>query len=223
MLPLLAAALWLVGLASPASADMSPGRLEFAIERDGREEGRHVVEVRETSDGWSVQSNVHIDVKFGPIVVFRYRQSCSESWQASDAGPRLENLRCETSKGGRDTEVSARRDGATLLVSGAEGQARVAASAVPTNWWAHFALDRARFIDTETGEARDLRITPLGASDAATASGDIPASKTRVQGTIVADLWYDANGRWVGCTFTARGQTFTYRLISPLSTAPRAL
>ncbi len=31
----------------------------------------------------------------------------------------------------------------------------------------------------------------------------IQADRVRVQGTLTSDLWYDAEGRWVGCAFTA--------------------
>lgn len=198
--------------APSADAAVTPGRLEFVIERGGREEGRHIVEVRSTATGWTVQSTVSIDVKFGPVTVFTYRHNCAETWDAN----RLSTLNCETTKGDKASDVQASRSGDALIVNGV----RLAGDASPTTWWARAVLGGSAFIDTETGELRDLVITQLGASNVTTGSGAIAARKVRVAGPVIADLWYDAAGRWVGCTFTARGQTFTYRLISPLAEAP---
>jgi hypothetical protein len=45
-----------------------------------------------------------------------------------------------------------------------------------------------------------------------TASGTVDARRIRMSGTLTVDLWYDADGRWVGCEFEARGQSIRYVL-----------
>jgi hypothetical protein len=66
-----------------------------------------------------------------------------------------------------------------------------------------------------------VRVTHMGRENFQIGSRRIQADRVRVQGaTMNGDLWYDAEGRWVGCTFTARGQRIQYRLATPVTSAP---
>ncbi len=199
-----------------AVASASPGRLEFEILRNGEPAGRHVVEVSGSGEAFRAASQVDIRIDVGPVTVFRYAQTCRESWTAGA----LATLDCSTLKGGRRTAVSARREGAGLVVTGAGGDARFAASAIPANWWLRPPASNDTMIDTETGRATPIRVTRMGRENFTLGGRTIQADRIRVQGTLTADLWYDTEGRWVGCAFTARGQRIEYRLVSPLSAAP---
>lgn len=204
---------------APKAADAaaaSPGRLEFEILRNGEPTGRHVVQVSGSGDAFSASSQVSVRVALGPVTVFRYEQTCRETW----AGGALSALTCNTLKAGRRTNVVARRDGEALLVSGSAGDARFASTAIPANWWLRPPVSNDTMIDTETGRATPIRVTRMGRENFTLDGRTIQADRVRVQGTLTADLWYDAEGRWVGCAFTARGQRITYRLVSPLSSAP---
>jgi hypothetical protein len=57
-----------------------------------------------------------------------------------------------------------------------------------------------------------VRITEHGWESISIAGRAVRAERIRVQGAIAVDLWYDERGRWVGCRFTARGQTIEYRV-----------
>jgi len=63
-------------------------------------------------------------------------------------------------------------------------------------------------------------VTDMGRESFDVGGTQIQAQRIRVQGTLTVDLWYDTSGRWVGCSFTARGQNVTYRLASPRTSAP---
>ncbi len=65
-----------------------------------------------------------------------------------------------------------------------------------------------------------VRVTNMGRETIDVEGQRIQADRVRVQGTLTVDLWYDAQGRWVGCEFTARGQRVEYRLTTALSSAP---
>jgi Family of unknown function (DUF6134) len=204
----------MVILAGPAEA-ATPGRLEFELLRNDRPEGRHVVTVTQTSDGLDVRSQIDIRVRVGPVTAFRYEQTCREGW--SDGA--LHSLNCTTVKGGRRTVVTARRQAGDLVVVGAGGDATFPLNALPTSWWVKPPLSGA-LIDTQTGQPLRARVERVGRETLQIGGAPVVTEHIRVVGTISADLWYDLQGRWVGCAFTASGQRFVYRLVSPVASAP---
>lgn len=213
---LIAAALGVLGAATSAHSAPASGRVEFELVRNGNVEGRHIVEVAETASGLSVQSRVNMQVRAGPITLYRYEHACREAW----SGAALQSLSCSTRKQGRSTNVSARRNAEAIVVSGAEGEARFAPGALPTSWWTMPPESTRTMINTETGEPMPVQVTHLGRETIDAGGNRVTAQRVRVQGTLTVDLWYDDAGRWIGCAFTAEGQRFTYRLVTPLERAP---
>lgn len=203
-------------LATPAHAAPAPGRVEFELLRNGQPDGRHVVEVTRTAGGLSVRSDVDIDVRLGPVSVFRYQQRCRETW----ADGALAALDCSTLKSGRTTRVTARQNENALIASAGGADARFPLATLPTTWWTKPPAFSGAMLNTETGEPMNVRITHLGRENYTLNGQTIPAERVRVQGTLTVDLWYDLEGRWIGCAFTARGQRIEYRLTSPRERAP---
>jgi hypothetical protein len=201
--------------AEPSSA----GRLEFEVLRNGAPFGVHIVEVTGAAGRFEAVSNVDLQVKLGPITAFRLEQTCTESWRAGA----LAALRCSTLKDGRRIEITGTREEGALNVRigrSSEDVERFALDAAPTSWWSRPPLDIDSMINTETGKPMAVRITRLGRERMMVGGASIDVERLRVVGTLTMDLWYDAQGRWVGCAFTARGQRVEYRLASPLSVAP---
>ena len=199
----------------PASA-MSPGRVEFDVFRNGEPFGRHVVSVTEANDRFIVDSQVALRVSVGPLTVYRYEHACRETWSLGT----LEGLRCATLRDGRRTRVEARLEGSRLRVVGADGELLFPLDALPTSWWIRPATSVTSMIDTETGARMALRVTDMGGDSIQAGGALIQAQRIRVRGELAVDLWYDTQGRWVGCAFNARGQRIVYRLATPLSVAP---
>lgn len=199
-------------LASPTS----PGRVEFDVLRNGQPFGRHTVTVTETAGGFVARSNVALRVAAGPVTVFRYEHACVETWRASA----LTALDCDTLKGGRRLSVNATQTSGGLLVSGEDGESVMPATARPTSWWLRPPTDTGFMLDTETGARMPLRVTHMGREPVRVGEQTIDAERFRVRGDVTVDLWYDQQGRWVGCAFTTRGQNIEYRLTSPRSAGP---
>lgn len=207
-----AACLTGAAVATPSEA----GRAEFEVLRNGQPFGRHTIVVSGTEGSLRAQSRVSMRVDAGPITVFRLEQTCSETW----SGGSLAGLSCSTLKDGRRTQVRAERQNNRLLVRGAEGQHVMPLSALPASWWVK-PPEGAMLINTETGEPMRVEVTHAGRETIEVRGRRIAADRVRVAGvTMNGDLWYDAEGRWVGCAFTARGQRIQYRLATPLASAP---
>lgn len=215
---LLAAFAWL-GAMPALAAPSSTGRLEFEVTRNGAPFGSHIIVVTDGEEGFQVSSNVNLRVRLGPITAFRLEQTCSETWR----GGALLALRCSTLKDGRRVEITgAREDGAlTVRIGRSPGEIeRFAHDAIPTSWWTKPPVGIDSMLNTETGKPMPVRITRMGREQIEVGGRTIETERLRVVGTLTMDLWYDSEGRWVGCAFTARGQHVEYRLASPLSSAP---
>lgn len=203
--------------ASPAiAAPSAPGRLEFEVVRNGEPFGRHVVTVRGAGGNFSVESQASLSANVGPLTVFRYEHACSETWEAGT----LAGLTCTTLRDGRRTRVVARRAGDALVVSGGGNETSFDLGALPTSWWTKPPTNLDHMIDAETGARMPISVTRIGRETLNIGGQSVQADRIRVRGTLAVDLWYDANGRWVGCEFSTRGQRIQYRLTTPLSAAP---
>lgn len=214
---LLFAAFAALTLSAPAQAAPSaPGRLEFEVLRNGQPFGRHVVSVTQSANSFRVQSNVALRVGAGPLTLYRHDQTCSETWRDGA----LAGLDCSTLKEGRRTRVSAMQRAGSLHVTGAQGARDFPLDAWPTTWWTRPPTNISTMLNTETGAPTTVRVTRMGRETIQVGGASIEAERFRVQGTLTVDLWYDDEGRWVGCAFTARGQHVTYRLASPRTAGP---
>ncbi len=209
-------ALSLAAAAPVALAAASPGRLEFEVLRNGSSFGRHVIEVTRTEAGLSVRNNVALRVNVGPITAFRFEQACTETW----TGARVQSVQCSTLKDGRRTEVNVRRGQGGLVARAGETARTFSADAAPTTWWTRTALQGDSFIDTQTGQPIALAVERKGRETINVGGRALVAERFHVRGSEELDLWYDAEGRWVACAFTARGQRIEYRLVSPIESAP---
>lgn len=202
--------------AGAVAAPSDAGRIEFEVLRNGQPFGRHAISVTGTDDNLRAQTEIALRAGVGPVTVFRLEQRCSETW--SDGV--LSGLSCSTLKDGRRTLVRAQTREGRLHVTGAEGEHWFPLGVFPSTWWTKPPASTSTLIDTETGAPIRVRVTPMGREMIEIGGRQIDAERIRVQGTLTVDLWYDAAGRWVGCSFTARGQNIEYRLASPHSAAP---
>jgi hypothetical protein len=198
------------------AAPRDDGRLVFNVTRNGQPLGQHSITVSDAGDTMRAQSRVALRANVGPLTVFNLEQTCSEVWN----GGVLAGLECSTLKDGRRTRVRGELRGGRLRVVGAEGESFFPLGAFPTSWWTEPPAGSSTMIDTQTGEPMRVRVTRMGRETIDVGGQRIEAQRVRVQGTLAVDLWYDAQGRWVGCEFTARGQHVRYSLATPLSSAP---
>jgi hypothetical protein len=188
----------------------------FDVTRNGQPFGRHTIAVTGAGDDLRAQSEVAFRVTAGPMTVYRLEQTCTEVW--TDGA--LSGLSCTTLKDGRRTRVRAEQRDGRLRVSGAGGEHWFPLSAMPASWWTRPPSEAVTMIDTQTGAPMRVRVTHMGRETIEAGGHRIEAERIRVQGALTVDLWYDDQGRWVGCAFTTRGQNIRYRLASPLSGLP---
>lgn len=178
----------------------------FDIIRKGDRIGFHAVNVEETSNGGTrVETRIEMQVKFGPIPVFRYEHSSTETWRDG----LLQTVESRTDNNGKQESLKVRREGDGLVIDGTRYQGPGPGDAVPSSYWNKTIVSTKTLLDTQNGRLIEVTIENLGQTP--TPAG-ATAEEHKLTGTVDLNLWYQG-GRWVGADFIVRGQALTYRLI----------
>ncbi len=178
----------------------------FDIIRKGDRIGFHAVNVEETAAGETrVETRIEMQVRLGPIPVFRYEHLSTETWR----GGLLQTVESRTDNNGKNETLSVRREGDGLLVNGTRYQGTGPGDAIPSSYWNKAIISARTLLDTQNGRLIDVEIENLG--ETPSPSG-MKAEQHRLTGTVDLNLWYDGS-RWVGADFIVRGQALTYRLV----------
>jgi hypothetical protein len=181
--------------------------LKFDIFRNGKPFGTHIITLVRQGDSVSVNSKVQMEARVGPVVAFKYRSICNETWKSQE----LETLSCTTLKGGATKRVDVKRAGEKLAVSVDGAKPQIAPDLVPVSPWNMFAIKEQQTIGTDDGKIWPLAVTDLGAEKVNVAGQNRDARRIRYKSNLTVDSWYDSSGRWLKAQFQARGQKIEYR------------
>lgn len=191
---LLAAALALPGV---PRADM----LRFRLIREGAAIGTHVLQFEPGPNGITITIAVDIAVRFGPLVLYRYRLRGREIW---------EDGRCVAASATADDDgvsqfmrATRRNDG--LLVEGSGVSPYVApADAMIASHWNQAEL-RGPWINLQDGKLLHPHVTPLGSDPVLLANGTrVAASCYAITGPAQIRIWYTPSSTWTGLVFIAK-------------------
>lgn len=220
-LAMLALAAPLAG-ASDGYPTPQPGEaLVFDVYRQGDTRfGTH--EVAFERDGEVVTANITIRLRagVGPLTVFRYEHDATETWRAG----KLLSMTSRTLKDGDTFQVEADAVEDGVAVAGVEPEGNrleliAPASILSSSHWHGYPDDMSQMLNTEHGTLMDTQVQYLGQTTIEGDGGMIEVSHYRLASTLIVDLYYDANGRWAGCSFDARGQQVRYvRRANPVRT-----
>lgn len=192
------ASLWTIG---SAGAGLPPNdRVNFRIARKGEAIGRHTVSFARDGADLSVSVVVEIDVRFGPIPLYRYRHAATERWRDNT----FVSLDARTDDNGEDFRVSVSRISDGYRVTGAKGTYVASPEAHAATHWNRHQLD-GPLINTQTGELMRPDVADRGAETIVGPDGNaITARHYSLSGDAVFDLWYDSEDRWVGLAFNGK-------------------
>ena len=110
--------------------------------------------------------------------------------------------------------MAATRDGDKIAVDGAEGDYTFPVDVIPSSHWNIGQLYQENMMSSETGKPLPVDVENLGLETITAGGKEIEATRYRLKSDIVVDLWYDADNRWVKCSFEARDQKIEYTLAS---------
>lgn len=188
----------------------SPGdQIRFNVLRKGNPFGSHSVTFEEGPDGALVaRTDVSLRAGLGPLTVFRYTLSASETWR----GGELVRVDGRVNDDGKRANVSARRQNGVLAVEGTKFSGKAPEEAVPASHWNYAQTRTGRLLSTEDGEILDVDVRRKGRETIRAGGRMIEANRYLMASDIDVDLWYDDAGRWVKLAFEARGQQIEYVL-----------
>ncbi len=212
----LTVAAFAVAIAAPAlaanrAAVPDTGTIAFDVFRGDSPFGTHILRFEENGDELRVMTDVQLRVRIGPVTVFRYEHDAVEVYENGQ----LTRIESTTLKDGEQLRVNISRDGDVFSGQGSDENGNVhpvmiPASLPPSSHWAGYAPGLDTIINTETGAEMPVTITELGMASIEAGGRQIEARHIRLEGSLTLELWYDADGEWVRCRFSARGQDITY-------------
>lgn len=198
----LLAGLGAVAVARPAGA--CAGRIWlFRVEREGRDIGRHRIELRPSADGFEVRVEIDLAVRFAFLTLYRYTHENGEVWQDG----RLSGFASRTDDNGTRYRVACTREARGFAIESSEGSFRAPADAVATTYW-HRGFTRSPvWIDSMRGHPRRVVCRPRPDPGSPACPGT--PSAFAVTGELALDLAY-VDDRLAGLGFTLGGARFIY-------------
>ena len=128
------------------------------VTRLGEPFGKQSVTVSSEGGQLVARSAAELKVDLGPINLFRYKQTCSETW----GGAALAMLDCATLKDGKTTKVQGAVKDAAFNVSVGKSAKAYPAAAIPTAWWSRPPVGSYEMINTETGKPLAVQVALIG-------------------------------------------------------------
>jgi hypothetical protein len=193
----------------------APGRTDFEILMNGRAIGNHVVTVSEAAGITTARISINMAGKVGPIG-FAYAHRCEEQWR----GTQLLKIDCTDRENRSTKSLVGELVGANFVVNGSGFKGNAPNSILPTSWWRSATVRQTRIMNSRDGKLTTINAGRVGVETLTIGGAPIQATHYRIRGPANTDLWYDNSGRWVGNAFRLAGQSFVYRMVTPLSSAP---
>lgn len=193
----------------PDPLSLYGSEVRFEVLRNGSSVGSHVTRFAREGERLKVTSQMDIEIDFLIFTAYRFEYGSKDLW----CGDELVSLEAWRDDNGEKHFVRADRDGDLVRVSDGERDLVAPGDIIPTNHWNAAVLTRDRVLNTLTGGVNSVEITSLGPDVVTLADGEsLPAQHFRYSGELEADVWYDADGRWVGLRFEGRdGSEIVYR------------
>ena len=196
-------------------AGTPPADRHFAIFRDGKEIGHHIVGFTPTDGGFAAETTIEVAVKIAFITAFHFKQSAADVWTDGQ----LVESRVETDDNGEVSQTLLRSEGDKLSVQGgiADRQLRVPLGTMTDLAFWNIDIVRQRtLVDLQKALLTDVAAESLGTETIDARGRRIEAQRFKFAAETGrnGDIWFDADGNWVKGLLTTRGETLDYRLVA---------
>jgi hypothetical protein len=164
---------------APTLAFAAPGKLTFAVFRNGTKVGEHQVTIGGDADSPTATTQVAMTVKVGPVPVYRYKHTATERWRDG----KFVSIETFTEANGKKQHVLAQAGPGAVAIDGPAGLIKGPADAAPLSHWNTAAFSRPMFNQQE-GKMLKVKATKVAPNHWA------------VRGEAEIDDFYDAAGQW---------------------------
>lgn len=168
-----------------------PGKLTYAVIRDGNKIGSQVVEFQRNGDQLLVLTSVKIEVSLLGITIYRFVHRSEEEWK----GGELAHLTSNTDDDGDKRVVDLKLvDG--KLKGQYNGQAKEFPSGmIPATFWHPASMKQTTLLDQVKARNRQITVKDLGIETITARGKKIEAHHYSVSGQIKREIWYGPDGR----------------------------
>jgi Family of unknown function (DUF6134) len=168
-----------------------PGKLTYAVMRDGSKIGSQVVEFQRNGDQLLVLTSVKIEVSLLGITIYRFVHRSEEEWKAGE----LARLTSNTDDDGDKRVVDLRLvDG--KLKGDYNGQAKeFPLGMIPATFWHPDSMKQTKLLDQVKARNRQITVKDLGTETITVQGKEIEARHFLVTGQIKREIWYGPDGR----------------------------
>jgi hypothetical protein len=201
------------GLIGPATAAALPvpsgNAISCRVFRKGEDIGLAAYRFDRSADTLQVHIAIDLQVKLGPLSLFRYSHRNVEIWR----GATLVGFDAKTDDDGTAKFMGAKLGPQGLLVTGSKTEPYLAPpGALGTTYWNVHCVS-APLINTEDGHLMDVKVAPAGTTTVPLASGTaVAAREFAMRGEVKIDLWYEPSDAFVSLRYFAKdGSVVTYQ------------
>jgi hypothetical protein len=168
-----------------------PGKLTYAVVRDGNKIGSQIVEFQRNGDQLLVLTSVKIEVSLLGITIYRFVHRSEEEWK----GGELARLTSNTDDDGNKRVVDLKLvDG--KLKGNYNGQAKeFPLGMIPASFWHPDSMKQTKLLDQVKARNRQITVKDLGTETITVQGKKIEARHFSVSGQIKREVWYGPEGR----------------------------
>jgi len=168
-----------------------PGKLTYAVIRDGDKIGSQIVEFQRNGDQLLVLTSVKIEVSLLGITIYRFVHRSEEEWKAGE----LARLTSNTDDDGDKRVVDLKLvDG--KLKGDYNGQAKeFPLGMIPATFWHPDSMKQTKLLDQVKARNRQITVKDLGTETITAQGKKIEARHFSVSGQIKREVWYGPDGR----------------------------
>lgn len=185
-------ALWAAGSA----------RRDFIITLGRRQIGASTIALRRQGAQITADISAHLDISILGLLSFSYDLRAREMW----ANGRLQSLEAQTDNDGSLETVRATATSDGVQVHGTAFSGLVRGNPATTSFFAADFLTRPQWISTQDGNPLSIRAGNSGTIAVETPGGSVNANRYIVSGDMDIELYYTAQGEWIGSQRSIAGQ-----------------
>jgi Family of unknown function (DUF6134) len=167
--------------------------------------GEHRMIVHREEDAIVVEHTAELAVEVLGLTAHHRTTRFREVWQ----GNRLVAYDGLVEDNGEPFAVRARATGDRLVVEGAGGRTDAPAMTAPSVPSLDFAIERAWFFDSRTGELLNATVTRAGREPLKVGERVVEATRYEIAGDLDQHVWFDDSGAWVQWRLWRQGAAIT--------------
>lgn len=177
-------------IASDVTGVPDGGVLNFAILRNGKAIGSHVIRFEKNGIDLEVRIEAQVDYRFGFIPLYRFEHQALEIWRDGS----LQRMAATTNDNGEPYRIALQREEGRMVLAINDAETTEDPDLQPASLWNIGIATQHRVLDPADGELMSIAIADAGTESIRVAGRNIQARHYVMTGDFERELWYDSRG-----------------------------